>query len=88
MLILVVTIFIVGYLMIAFEHPIKINKAASALLTGTILWVVYVMNGPEFDSLVSSDGFKAFVQDPQVASLSLMEQCQQYRQSSNIGKYR
>ena len=53
MLILVVTIFIVGYLMIAFEHPIKINKAASALLTGTILWILYVMNGPEFESLVS-----------------------------------
>ena len=84
MLILVVTIFIVGYLMIAFEHPIKINKAASALLTGTILWILYVMNGPEFESLVSSDGFKAFVQDPQVASLSLMEQCQQYIVSHQI----
>ena len=78
MLILVVTIFIVGYLMIAFEHPIKINKAASALLTGTILWVLYIMNAPDFESLVSSEGFKSFVQDPHAAGLSLLEQCQQY----------
>lgn len=84
MLILIVTIFVVGYLMIALEHPIKINKAASALLTGTILWILYVMNGPEFESLISSDGFKTFVQDPQIASLSLMEQCQQYIVSHQI----
>lgn len=78
MLTLIVAIFIVGYLMIALEHPIKINKAASALLTGTILWILYVLNAPSFDSLVSSEGFKSFIQDSHIASLSLLEQCQQY----------
>ena len=77
MLTLIIAIFI-GYLMIALEHPLKINKAASALLTGTILWVLYIMNAPDFESLVSSDGFKSFVQDPHAAGLSLLEQCQQY----------
>lgn len=78
MLTLIIAIFIIGYLMIALEHPLKINKAASALLTGTILWVLYIMNAPDFESLVSSDGFKSFVQDPHAAGLSLLDQCQQY----------
>ena len=37
-------IFILGYTMIALEHPLKIDKAASALLTGTILWALYALN--------------------------------------------
>ena len=37
-------IFVLGYTMIALEHPLKVDKAASALLTGTILWAVYALN--------------------------------------------
>lgn len=36
-------IFIVGYLCIAFEHPLKIDKAASAILTAVICWTVLVL---------------------------------------------
>jgi len=43
--ILMVVIFVVGYAMIALEHPIKIDKAASALLMGTIMWAIYALNG-------------------------------------------
>jgi Na+/H+ antiporter NhaD/arsenite permease-like protein len=32
--------FAIGYLCIALEHVIKIDKAASALLTGTVLWLL------------------------------------------------
>jgi Na+/H+ antiporter NhaD/arsenite permease-like protein len=42
----IIIIFIVGYLAIAFEQPLKINKAASALLTGVICWMIYSL----FDS--------------------------------------
>jgi Na+/H+ antiporter NhaD/arsenite permease-like protein len=38
---IIAIIFIIGYLAIAFEQPLKINKAASALLTGVICWSVY-----------------------------------------------
>lgn len=38
-----IIIFVVGYLAIVFEHPIKINKTASALLTGVLLWVVFAL---------------------------------------------
>lgn len=35
-------IFLLGYTCIAFEHGIKINKAATALLTGILCWTVYI----------------------------------------------
>lgn len=38
---LIVSIFVLGYAAIAFEQPIKINKAASALLTGVLCWTGY-----------------------------------------------
>lgn len=44
MFILMLVIFVLGYTMIALEHPLKIDKAASALLTGTILWALYALN--------------------------------------------
>ena len=40
---LITLLFIAGYAAIAFEHPLKINKTASALLTGVLCWVVYIM---------------------------------------------
>jgi Na+/H+ antiporter NhaD/arsenite permease-like protein len=47
-------IFIIGYLAIAFEHPIKTNKAASALLTGVVCWSVYALWGGD-NELVSEN---------------------------------
>ena len=37
-------IFIAGYIAIAFEHPLRINKAASALITGVLCWTIYIIN--------------------------------------------
>jgi NhaD family Na+/H+ antiporter len=46
---LLILIFVIGYLAIAFEHPIKINKTATALLTGVLCWTVYIVfeNNPD-----------------------------------------
>jgi NhaD family Na+/H+ antiporter len=38
-----IILFIIGYAAIAFEHSININKSASALLTGVLCWVIYIM---------------------------------------------
>ena len=35
--------FVLGYLCIAFEHPLKIDKAASAILTAVICWTLLVL---------------------------------------------
>lgn len=40
---LLTAIFIIGYLAIVFEHPLSLNKAASALLTGTLCWTAFVL---------------------------------------------
>ena len=37
MLTTMIIVFLIGYLLIALEHPLKINKAGTALLTGTIV---------------------------------------------------
>ncbi|HBN06817.1 MAG TPA: sodium:proton antiporter, partial [Bacteroidales bacterium] len=47
--ILMIVIFIIGYCAIALEHPIKINKSATALLLAVILWSVYALMGPAFE---------------------------------------
>ena len=51
---IIVIVFIIGYLAIAFEHPLRINKAASALLAGVICWSVYALLGSDKD-LVSEN---------------------------------
>jgi Na+/H+ antiporter NhaD/arsenite permease-like protein len=40
-------IFIVAYAAIALEHPIKINKSASALVGAGVLWTVYAVFGDD-----------------------------------------
>ncbi len=50
----IIIVFIAGYLAIAFEHPIKINKAASALLTGVVCWSIFALLGNDRE-LVSED---------------------------------
>ena len=39
-----IILFVLGYTFIALEHPIKIDKAATALLTGSILWAFFALN--------------------------------------------
>ena len=41
---LIIIIFILGYVCIALEHPLKIDKAASALVTGMLCWTIYVFS--------------------------------------------
>lgn len=41
--ILLIIVFILGYIAIAFEHPLKLNKAASALITGVLCWTIYIL---------------------------------------------
>lgn len=43
MLVALVAIFVLAYLAIALEHPIRINKSASALLAAGLLWMIYAL---------------------------------------------
>jgi Na+/H+ antiporter NhaD/arsenite permease-like protein len=42
---LMILVFVLGYMAIALEHPIKVDKAASALLIGGICWALYAFSG-------------------------------------------
>jgi len=38
-------VFVLGYLAIALEHPLKVDKAASALIIGALGWALYAFSG-------------------------------------------
>ena len=40
---LMAVVFVIGYLCIAFEHPLKIDKAAAAILTAVLTWTILVL---------------------------------------------
>jgi Na+/H+ antiporter NhaD/arsenite permease-like protein len=49
---LLIAIFVLGYVFIAFEYKIKINKAAIALITAVLCWTVYILFSP-YKSLIN-----------------------------------
>ena len=74
-----VIVFLVGYLMIALEHPLKINKAGTALLIGTVLWVMYTYAAPFFIPRASAEEFSLFLESfPSLGSLTFKEQCTRF----------
>ena len=42
---IMIIVFIIGYLAIALEHPIKVDKAATALIIGGISWALFAFSG-------------------------------------------
>jgi Na+/H+ antiporter NhaD/arsenite permease-like protein len=38
---LIITVFVIGYLAIALEHDLKINKTAPAIIIGVLTWAIY-----------------------------------------------
>ena len=43
---IMIVVFVLGYICIALEHPLKINKAAFALLLGVLLWTLFAFINP------------------------------------------
>ena len=79
MLTVMIFVFLVGYLCIALEHPLKVNKAGTALLTGTILWVLYTFAAPDLIPSASAEAFKEFLDShPAIAALPFVEQCTRF----------
>ena len=61
-----VVVFVLGYLAIALEHPIKVDKAASALIIGTLCWVVYIIGAKDIFSLGYSPAWEKFAHEHNV----------------------
>lgn len=47
MTIIIISLFVLGYIAIVFEHSIRINKAAVALVTGVLCWTTYILFSTE-----------------------------------------
>lgn len=52
MLVALVAVFIVGYFCIAMEHSIKIDKSATALLLGMLMWVLFILGADSIPYVV------------------------------------
>ncbi len=66
MFILMVIIFVVGYLMIALEHPLKIDKAASALLIGSLTWVAFILGAEDILTSGVSASWNHFIEESRI----------------------
>ena len=52
MIVAIISVFVIGYVLIAFEHSIQINKSATALLTGVLCWTIYAVFSRESVQLI------------------------------------
>jgi len=58
MIVAIIFVFILGYAAIAFEHTLKINKAASAVVTGALCWTIYILFSADKEKVVSELHFQ------------------------------
>ena len=67
---LMIIIFVLGYIAIALEHPIKIDKAASALVMGGLIWGMFALG---IDELVAKEFLSGFYEKFQIKFQALKE---------------
>ena len=80
MLVAITVLFIIGYLAIALEHPLRIDKTASALLLGMLLWVLYAFGAETIVPAVSGEELKEFIaaSSASLQQESLARQCLEF----------
>ena len=61
MFIVMVVVFVLGYLAIALEHPLKVDKAIPALMIGTLMWVLYIFGAFDIFTAGLSDAWNSYV---------------------------
>lgn len=59
--ILILVVFVLGYLGIAFEHSVHVDKSAFALLAGTLCWAIFVVGSHDKVPEHSAVDFQAIV---------------------------
>lgn len=50
----ILAVFVIGYLAIALEHSLKINKAATALVTGIVCWTLFILSSGDAASVTEA----------------------------------
>ncbi len=79
MIVTLILLFMVGYLCIALEHTLRIDKTAIALLLGMVMWIVYALGAEWIVPLVDNEDLARFVsENPRLAGSSFAHQCLDY----------
>ena len=73
MTIIIVTLLILGYSLIATGHLTGVNKAAIAMFIGTVGWVLYVCWGTDFVMRLHPAEYEAFLNGREGDSLTIKE---------------
>lgn len=60
MFIAMIVVFVLGYVAIALEHPLRVDKAVPALMIGSLLWVLYMLGAFEIFSSGMSTAWNAY----------------------------
>ncbi|MFA5713805.1 MAG: sodium:proton antiporter NhaD [Bacteroidales bacterium] len=73
-MILLITIFVLGYIAIALEHKLGVNKSAIALVMAGSMWAIFVLFIPESATVAHSTAFKEWLSlNPLLESLPTLE---------------
>ncbi len=88
MITLMIITFIVGYILIATEHEIGVNKAATAIVLGMSLWVMYMFSGTDIISGLNAESFKHFLAaNVDYQNLPLAKQCVKFVSAFQIVEF-
>ena len=63
MLTVIIILFVIGYLIIALEHPLKVDKTATALVLGMLMWVLYAIGAEHIVPVVSGAKFQDYLSE-------------------------
>lgn len=79
MLTVIIVVFVIGYLCIALEHPLKVDKTATALVLGMLLWVLYAFAAESIVPAAAGEKFQQFLSDnPSLMSKGTADQALAY----------
>lgn len=79
MTVIMLIVFVLGYVLIALEHKLQLNKTAIALTLGILLWTLYIFSGPLHIIAADPAAFHDFISsNPDYAHLSLQNQVRKY----------
>lgn len=79
MITVMIAVFVLGYLGIALENKLKIDKTAIALLLGMILWTIYAFSGTDTIINANKNEFHEYLNSsPSVTALSQSQQATDY----------
>ncbi len=79
-------VFILGYGLIAFEHINKTDKAAVALLTGGLMWLLLVIGAPQIYQLGYSQELNALMAGHSEGTHSIVDLITHYSLTEHLGE--